>query len=90
MTDRTDDNTTAAGETRPRTPGPFLLVVFGASGDLTSRKLLPAVHALYCQGLLPDKAAVVGYARSEMNDGEFREHLWKAARDALRLSLIHI
>jgi len=84
MTDRTDDNTTAAGETRPRTPGPFLLVVFGASGDLTSRKLLPAVHALYCQGLLPDKAAVVGYARSEMNDGEFREHLWKAARDALR------
>jgi len=57
------------------TPDPFTLVIFGASGDLTSRKLIPAVYNLYTEGLLPDKFSVVGLARREKTNEEFREHL---------------
>jgi len=58
---------------------PFALVIFGASGDLASRKLLPAVHRLFQEGLLPERFAVVGFARTEMSDEAFRH----AARQAL-------
>jgi glucose-6-phosphate 1-dehydrogenase len=49
------------------------VVIFGASGDLTRRKLLPAFWNLWLQGRLPAEFAIVGYARSEMTDAEFRE-----------------
>jgi glucose-6-phosphate 1-dehydrogenase len=72
----------------PGTPArqaePFFLVVFGASGDLTSRKLLPAIYNLHCQGLLHDKSRVIGFARTEMTDDGFRDALRKATREALR------
>ncbi len=54
---------------------PFTLVVFGASGDLTRRKLVPAVYDLWCDGLLPPEFAVVGYARSAKTEDEFRAGL---------------
>jgi glucose-6-phosphate 1-dehydrogenase len=54
------------------TPGSFGLVVFGASGDLTTRKILPAVYRLGLMGLLPEDFFVLGAARSELTDGEFR------------------
>ena len=55
------------------TPGATTLVIFGASGDLTKRKLLPAVHSL-CRGQrLPARFAVVGVARSHMSDEQFRQ-----------------
>ena len=60
-------------------PEPFTLVIFGASGDLTRRKLVPAVYRLFQQGLLPQKFSVVGFARSEKTDAGFRAEL----RDAL-------
>ena len=47
-------------------------VIFGASGDLTGRKLIPALYNLFCQGLLPPGFAVIGYAVTPMTDGEFR------------------
>ncbi|HET7514287.1 MAG TPA: glucose-6-phosphate dehydrogenase, partial [Gaiella sp.] len=47
-----------------RQPDPCALVVFGASGDLTKRKLLPALYSLAVRGLLPERFAVVGVARS--------------------------
>ena len=53
-------------------PEPFALVIFGASGDLTSRKLLPAVYRLFQQGLLPEQFAILGFARTEMSDEAFR------------------
>jgi len=56
-------------------PEPFTLVIFGASGDLTRRKLVPAVYDLWCDGLLPPEFAVVGYARSAKTDREFRAGL---------------
>jgi glucose-6-phosphate 1-dehydrogenase len=53
---------------------PQAVVIFGASGDLTKRKLLPAFYHLFVEGLLPDGFAVVGYARTEMTDEQFQAH----------------
>jgi glucose-6-phosphate 1-dehydrogenase len=50
-----------------------VLVVFGASGDLTSRKLMPAVERLALRRLLPNGFSVVGVARTELDDDQFRE-----------------
>jgi glucose-6-phosphate 1-dehydrogenase len=47
-------------------------VIFGASGDLTRRKLLPALYHLFHEDLLPASFGIVGYARTEMSDEEFR------------------
>jgi glucose-6-phosphate 1-dehydrogenase len=56
-----------------RVAPPAVLVVFGASGDLTSRKLMPAVERLALRRLLPAGFSVVGVARTEMSDDDFRE-----------------
>ena len=59
-----------------------VFVIFGASGDLTGRKLVPALYNLFCQGLLPPGFAVVGYAVTPMTDHEFRT----AMRERVRAS----
>ena len=51
---------------------PFTLVIFGASGDLTRRKLVPALWSLYAARTLPEPFAIIGSARSEVTDDEFR------------------
>jgi glucose-6-phosphate 1-dehydrogenase len=51
---------------------PCAMVIFGASGDLTKRKLIPAIHNLATHHLLPRDFAVVGVARTEMSDDDFR------------------
>jgi glucose-6-phosphate 1-dehydrogenase len=50
-------------------------VIFGASGDLTSRKLIPALYNLACQELLPPGFAVIGFAMTPMTDASFRERM---------------
>lgn len=50
-----------------------IIVIFGASGDLTKRKLVPSLYDLYDQGLLPDKFAIIGASRSNLADEEFRK-----------------
>jgi glucose-6-phosphate 1-dehydrogenase len=62
-------------------PPPLALVVFGASGDLTARKLLPALAALSEHGALPDGFAVVGVARTEWSDDDFRRAAAQAGGD---------
>ncbi|HNQ38217.1 MAG TPA: glucose-6-phosphate dehydrogenase [Prolixibacteraceae bacterium] len=54
---------------------PHLLVIFGASGDLTRRKLIPALYDLYVKELLPAGFAVVGASRTPFSDEEFRENM---------------
>ncbi len=54
------------------TPGATTLVIFGASGDLTKRKLIPAVYRLSKRGLLPAQFAVIGIGRTQMDDEAFR------------------
>jgi len=63
-------------------PPPLALVVFGASGDLTARKLLPAIAALATHHSLPDGFTVVGVARTQWSDEEFRHVALAAAPDA--------
>ncbi len=58
------------------TPGdPCVLVIFGASGDLTRRLLLPALYHLACDGLLSDRFAIVGMAMDTWTTDEFRERM---------------
>jgi glucose-6-phosphate 1-dehydrogenase len=67
-----------------RRPDPCILVIFGASGDLTSKKLMPALYALAVRRLLPEKFAIVGAARSEESDDDFRERMKQAVKDHAR------
>jgi glucose-6-phosphate 1-dehydrogenase len=67
-----------------RTPEPCVLVIFGASGDLTQRKLFPALYSLALRRLLPEQFAVVGVARTESTDEEFRERMKEAVQEHAR------
>jgi glucose-6-phosphate 1-dehydrogenase len=60
---------------------PQVAVIFGASGDLTKRKLLPAFWHLWLQGRLPKGFALVGYARSEMTSDEFRQYTFDHVKE---------
>ena len=71
----TADNPLLEGLRLRRRPDPCILVIFGASGDLTSKKLMPALYALAVRGLLPEKFGIVGAARTEETDDEFRERM---------------
>ncbi len=68
-----EENPLFAGLRLERTPEPSALVIFGASGDLAHRKLIPALYNLARDGFLPQRYSVVGVARTEMNDDAFRE-----------------
>jgi glucose-6-phosphate 1-dehydrogenase len=80
----TQENPLLEGLQLRRTPDPCVLTIFGASGDLTKRKLLPALYALAFRRLLPEKFAVVGVARSEESDDEFRERMKEAVHEHAR------
>src|SRR5271154_5033515 len=60
------ENIRAASRPSERVPEPGVVVIFGASGDLTKRKLLPALFHLEQQGLLPEEFAIVGVARRDL------------------------
>ena len=64
---------------------PAAVVIFGASGDLTRRKLVPALHSVACGGLLHPNTRVVGVARSELSDEAFRDRLFEGVTDYARL-----
>ncbi|WP_016775761.1 glucose-6-phosphate dehydrogenase [Anaerophaga thermohalophila] len=58
-----------------RKPQNHILVIFGASGDLTKRKLIPALADLHKQELLPEKFSVLGLGRTKLSDDQFRENM---------------
>jgi len=68
-------------------PHACVLTIFGASGDLTKRKLIPALYNLALEKRLPERFAVVGYARSEMSHEEFREKMRAAVSEFSRTGL---
>ena len=68
--------------TTPTPAGPCAIVIFGAAGDLTRRKLIPALYNLAEAGLLPDEFAIVGFAR-QLGDEELRRQLREEARQHL-------
>jgi glucose-6-phosphate 1-dehydrogenase len=65
----------------PERPEPVAVVIFGATGDLTRRKLLPALWRLFRAGLLPECFAVVGFAMEELADEEFRARMRAAVEE---------
>ena len=60
---------------------PCAMVIFGATGDLTKRKLIPALYNLIVNGLLPDGFAVVGVGRSQLSDDELRHRMEQDLRE---------
>jgi glucose-6-phosphate 1-dehydrogenase len=64
-----------------RTPDPCALVIFGASGDLTKRKLFPALYSLALRRLLPERFGVVGVSRTDESDDDFREAMKHAVHE---------
>ncbi|MFZ9035649.1 MAG: glucose-6-phosphate dehydrogenase [Francisellaceae bacterium] len=52
-----------------------IIVIFGASGDLTQRKLIPAIYSLYRQNILKEKNLILGVSRSELSDDDFRNKM---------------
>src|SRR5262249_30543628 len=73
----------SAAESSPaqlRAADPVTIVIFGASGDLAQRKLIPALYQLQRGGYLPERYAVVGFSRTPMSDEQYRE----AMRNVLR------
>ena len=60
---------------RGKSVGPCAVVILGAGGDLTKRKLVPALYNLVREGLLPDKFAIVGFARRKLGTEGFRAKL---------------
>ncbi len=68
------------GMRRSRAPEPATLVIFGATGDLSRRKLLPAVFGLWQDGLLGSAFNIVGVGRQEMTDEQFKDYAIEALR----------
>ncbi len=62
------------------------IVIFGASGDLTQRKLIPALYTLDVEGRLPERYAIIGVARSEFDGEQFRAHLRTGVQAHARLA----
>jgi glucose-6-phosphate 1-dehydrogenase len=71
----TAGNPLRAGLRLGRMPEPCTMVIIGATGDLTERKLAPALYNLMLGGALPPEFSVVGFARRDWSDAEFRDHL---------------
>src|SRR3954463_12208971 len=67
-----ETNPLREGLDQERVPDASCLVIFGASGDLTQRKLIPALYSLAHDGLLPPAQSIIGYARPEYSDDAFR------------------
>jgi glucose-6-phosphate 1-dehydrogenase len=75
------ENPLAEGLRLRRNPDPCALVVFGASGDLTRRKIFPALYSLALRGLLPERFGVVGVARTEHTTKQWVADMKKAVRE---------
>jgi len=68
-------------------PQSATIVIFGATGDLTRRKLLPALHSLSCAGLLSPRTRIIGVGRNEMNPEDFRAQLFDGIQAYARVKL---
>ncbi|HEX4083175.1 MAG TPA: glucose-6-phosphate dehydrogenase, partial [Acidimicrobiales bacterium] len=68
----------------PRVPGPCAVVVFGVTGDLSRKKLIPAIYDLGNRGLLPPGFVLLGFARRDWDVGDFESLAREAAKKYAR------
>ena len=71
----------------PERSDPCTIVIFGATGDLTARKLIPALYDLYVNNGLPDPFVIVGCGRTPLDDHQFRDKMEDALRTTGKLDL---
>jgi glucose-6-phosphate 1-dehydrogenase len=71
LADAADANPLRVGTRLERVPDPAIVVIFGATGDLSHRKILPAFYNLRRAGLLPSETSIIGYARRPYSDADF-------------------
>ena len=69
-----------------RVSEPVTIVIFGASGDLTHRKLIPALYSAFIQKLLPDNFAIIGFSRREYDNLIFRKLMTDSLKEFLNIS----
>ena len=65
-------------------PDNQILIIFGASGDLTQRKLIPALFNLQLKNLLPEKFSIIGVGRSSFSDSEFRNKMSEVLKNSTK------
>src|SRR4051812_11800113 len=80
MSEKQQPNPLREGLSTRAVPQPCAIVIFGATGDLTHRKLVPALYNIAADGELPPAVAVIGFARRPKTDDEFREEMEEATR----------
>ena len=68
----------------PRIAGPCSLIIFGVTGDLARKKLMPAIYDLANRGLLPPSFALVGFGRRDWDDEDFAKVVHDAVREHAR------
>src|ERR1700693_5021790 len=78
--DQSQVNPLREGLSTRAVPQPCSVVIFGATGDLTHRKLLPALYNLAADGELPPAVSVIGFARRPKTDDDFRKEMEEAVR----------
>src|SRR4051812_35476254 len=84
-TEQRDDEANPLVEGLERMPvHPTTMVIFGATGDLSKRKLLPAIYNLAHEGALPEQFNLIGVSRGEMSDDDFREEARKSISEFSR------
>src|SRR3982074_329474 len=71
---------TSNGTSQKTKPDPCSFIIFGVTGDLAHRLVIPALYNLAAGGLLPDRFCVVGVARKEMSNDELRDGLMQGLR----------
>src|SRR6185436_2349480 len=76
-----NDNPLRLGLRIHRVADPCAIVIFGATGDLTKRKLIPALYRLWCQNLIGTGFAVIGAARTPMSHDDFRKTMREAIQE---------
>jgi glucose-6-phosphate 1-dehydrogenase len=91
LADAAEANPLRVGTRLERVPDPALVVIFGATGDLAHRKILPAFYNLRRAGLLPSETSIVGYARRPYSDADFavemRTSVAEHSRDRVEAAL---
>ncbi len=80
MSEKNQPNPLREGLSTKAVPQPCAVVIFGATGDLTHRKLIPALYNIAADGELPPAVSVVGFARRPKTDDEFRKEMEEATR----------
>ncbi len=87
MTDSHQTNPLRAGMRMRRTPEPCTVVIFGATGDLTQRKLVPALYNLQRDRLLPNGFSIIGFARRDWSDDYFRQQMLDGMKEFSRTGI---